>query len=485
MSYRLCLAALALALGLAQHAPASADQWVPVTTSLDKSQFYDVDVESVTQTGGFVHSWARTVTPKGQRLPSGGKTYVTALSERYDDCLSRRFRFDKVIMRNSKGRVVENMQFPLVWQPVVPGSANEAVAKTICRIASPPKDQPWVKDITTGAWTALGPSKDGKYNMSVMLDQVVKVREGFVLVLSRTDVVEYQFFEELPVKYLVEASLVDCQNAKQVSAGIDYYMTPQVRALSTRPDPDGQPRFLPVEPGSFLFNHLRQICAAGVAAAASEEDDEEGGVGSGTAWGVNKGYLITASHVVTGAKTITVYREGQVYGEAEVVADDPANDLAVLKLAKAPPQKLDILLISDKGAGLGRSVFTLGYPQPGVMGQRVKMTAGEVSATAGLQDDARFLQISVPIQQGNSGGPLIGWDGTVLGVVEAKLTRFDEEAKGPAPENVNYAVKSAYVRPMLDDLPDLGNYVAVRPAANPDALVAAARKAVFMLVVTK
>jgi len=112
------------------------------------------------------------------------------------------------------------------------------------------------------------------------------------------------------------------------------------------------------------------------------------------------------------------------------------------------------------------------------------MTAGQVSSTAGYQDDARYLQISVPVQEGNSGGPLIGPDGTVLGVIEAKLLRFDERKDNPAPENVNYALKASYIRPMLEDLPDLANYTVIKPQPNLDQLVAEARKAVFMVVVS-
>jgi S1-C subfamily serine protease len=109
------------------------------------------------------------------------------------------------------------------------------------------------------------------------------------------------------------------------------------------------------------------------------------------------------------------------------------------------------------------------------------MTSGEVSATTGDQDDIRLLQISVPIQPGNSGGPIIGWDGEVVGVADASIQKFDDAPS----QNVNYAVKVSYVRAVLEDLPDLGGYVVVKPAASHDAMVTAARKAVFMLVVTQ
>lgn len=79
---------------------------------------------------------------------------------------------------------------------------------------------------------------------------------------------------------------------------------------------------------------------------------------------------------------------------------------------------------------------------------------------------------------------MIAWDGSVVGVVESGLTRLGEDKDGPAPQMVNYALKASYVRPMLDDLPDLANYVAVKPVADHDQMVAEARKAVFMVVVS-
>jgi S1-C subfamily serine protease len=160
--------------------------------------------------------------------------------------------------------------------------------------------------------------------------------------------------------------------------------------------------------------------------------------------------------------------------------------LALLKLAQPLTGTLKILPLADHGAALGKNVFTLGYPAPDVLGQNIKMTAGQVSSTSGPHDDASVIQISAPIQAGNSGGPVLGWDGFVVGVVKSKLLKFDDDDDDePAPDGVNYAVKSAYIRPMLDDLPDLGNYEPIKPASQQEQMVEAARRAVFMLVVSK
>jgi S1-C subfamily serine protease len=80
------------------------------------------------------------------------------------------------------------------------------------------------------------------------------------------------------------------------------------------------------------------------------------------------------------------------------------------------------------------------------------MTKGEISSTTGIQDDPRQFQISVPVQPGNSGGPLFDTSGNVVGIVVAKLNAaLMVEHTGDLPQNVNYAVKSAYLLPLLEE----------------------------------
>ena len=81
---------------------------------------------------------------------------------------------------------------------------------------------------------------------------------------------------------------------------------------------------------------------------------------------------------------------------------------------------------------------------------------GDIASLAGIQDDPRHFQISVPVQPGNSGGALVDGAGNVVGVVSAKLSaRAALAATGSLPENVNYAVKSSFLLSFLESVPEL------------------------------
>ena len=82
------------------------------------------------------------------------------------------------------------------------------------------------------------------------------------------------------------------------------------------------------------------------------------------------------------------------------------------------------------------------------------LAKGEIASLSGAVDDARYLQISVPVQPGNSGGALVDDRGNVIGIVSAKLNVGAALAtSGALPENVNYAVKSSFLLSFLESVP--------------------------------
>lgn len=170
--------------------------------------------------------------------------------------------------------------------------------------------------------------------------------------------------------------------------------------------------------------------------------------GSGTGFFVTTdGYLITNNHVIADANRIDVHASnGNIY-RARVISKDPSNDVALLKVeAQTKPLRVHSAGKLEKGA----EVFTLGYPMPDLEGNAVKATFGRVNALSGINDDIRYVQIDVPIQPGNSGGPLINDDGEVVGMTSASVNQgLVVNHTGTMAQNVNYAVKADYFLTLL------------------------------------
>ena len=102
------------------------------------------------------------------------------------------------------------------------------------------------------------------------------------------------------------------------------------------------------------------------------------------------------------------------------------------------------------------TVATVGFPNIGLQGFAPKLAKGKIASLSGASDDARYFQISVPVQPGNSGGALVDERGNVVGVVAAKLSaRAALSASGALPENVNYAVKISYLLSFLESVPEV------------------------------
>ncbi|MBI3415093.1 MAG: SEL1-like repeat protein [Verrucomicrobia bacterium] len=174
---------------------------------------------------------------------------------------------------------------------------------------------------------------------------------------------------------------------------------------------------------------------------------------SGTGFFITEdGYFITNEHVAgNGAQVRLVTAAGLV--SAKVVKVDAANDLALLK---AEGRFAALPVVASRAVKLGGTVATVGFPNIGLQGFAPKLAKGEIASLSGAADDARYFQVSVPVQPGNSGCALVDERGNVVGVVSAKLNaRTALAASGALPENVNYAVKSSFLLGFLESVPEV------------------------------
>jgi len=167
-------------------------------------------------------------------------------------------------------------------------------------------------------------------------------------------------------------------------------------------------------------------------------------------------FVITNYHLVKGSKSITIkLLHGQDI-KAEVVANDKSNDIAFLKLDSIPDMNIGKIVLGDSSkVRVGDKVFTVGYPLSNILGDRPKYSEGVINAISGVGSDPKSFQISIPIQPGNSGGPLFNEKGEVIGVVTSSLDAVaTSQVAGNIPQNVNFAIKSAFIKNLLPTLPE-------------------------------
>ena len=161
------------------------------------------------------------------------------------------------------------------------------------------------------------------------------------------------------------------------------------------------------------------------------------------------GHILTNAHVIEGCREVyTKLPSGQAM-LASTVAQDLDNDLALLQV---PASGSDVASFREgRAVRQGEAVVVVGFPLSGLLASGSSLTTGTVSALAGLRDNPTFLQITAPVQAGNSGGPLLDESGNVVGVVVGKLNALKVAGlTGDLPQNVNFAIHGTVARSFLD-----------------------------------
>jgi S1-C subfamily serine protease len=202
--------------------------------------------------------------------------------------------------------------------------------------------------------------------------------------------------------------------------------------------------------GDFTKGAAKPAAAADKQGAPSASKPVKPKSGTGFVVSAN-GHIVTNHHVIEGCSDL----KGNLTGEAamvlRVVSSDANNDLALLQAPSTTTFK-EFARIRDRSIRSGDSVVAIGFPFHGLLTSDFTVTTGIVSSLSGMRNDSRFLQISAPVQPGNSGGPLFDTTGQIVGVVTGKLDGLRVAvATGSIPENINFAIKTGALRDFLDN----------------------------------
>jgi S1-C subfamily serine protease len=178
-----------------------------------------------------------------------------------------------------------------------------------------------------------------------------------------------------------------------------------------------------------------------------DQQEKQKSISTGTGFFVSEaGEIVTNAHVVKDcdAPQLTAGRESAT---ARVLARDEDKDLALLD-SSLRPRVAPTLRAPIRN---GEDIAIFGFPLISLLSTGGNFTRGHVSANTGLRDNDNHLQISAPVQPGNSGGPMLDMSGNVVGVVVAKLdAKSIAEMIDDIPQNVNFAVKSTVLMNFLD-----------------------------------
>ena len=189
--------------------------------------------------------------------------------------------------------------------------------------------------------------------------------------------------------------------------------------------------------------------------------------GMGSGFFINKdGYIVTNFHVIAGEKKISVtqfLQEDQilrrvVHKEVEIVATAPFHDIAVLRIQEPAGEITPVIFAAEEELDIGETVFAIGNP----LGLERTVTEGVLSQTHRNFGGILYLQIDVPVNPGNSGGPLFNARGQVIGVINMGASTM---------EGLNFAIPARHVTYILDHI-DAFAYDASNPESGyvyPDA----------------
>ncbi len=338
-------------------------------------------------------------------------------------------------------------------------------------------------DPLEGIWTAT----DNSYTVGIFKDTLSNKRD-FVATVMNTEKplwklgdVKMEFVASAyPNVYATTYFMADKSNqgtTSRISEGGLLTMTLR--------NPDNSPLQM-----SFIKNYPKDL-ESGYGTDVTPESRHFPVSGSGFLLS-QSGLVVTNYHVISDSKKIEVSfpYENETY-QTKVALKDINNDIVLLRVEDVNFSKQFSLTIpfgfaNSSDANVGEDVFTIGYPLGEILGKSPKLSKGVINSLYGISDDPRLLQISNPVQPGNSGGPLFNSRGEIVGVVIATLNvKYFYEKLDIIPQNVNFAIKVDYLKNIVSMLPEGDEIIHRKSSLTNDSLEDQVKKIVPFIVTIK
>jgi S1-C subfamily serine protease len=191
--------------------------------------------------------------------------------------------------------------------------------------------------------------------------------------------------------------------------------------------------FASATPPPAFSARVYQVIGPSLVFIQTEKPDAPEGRGFGVGSGVvisEMGDILTSLHVVAGASDILLTFADGSQSSAQVIGEQPENDIAVLRPLDTPGLVVPAVLGNPNAMRVGDEAFVVGNP----LGLYSSMSSGVISgfdrSFKPVDGDRRLrglIQIDAAVNPGNSGGPLLNRDGQVIGIVTALANPTEQE----------------------------------------------------------
>jgi S1-C subfamily serine protease len=459
-----------------------AESWQELNTDTDNNEWF-IDSDSIRDEGSVLRVWVN-VELATRRWNAYLEAYETGSFQNFAiDCVRGLFAITRyVALGPSESRIGDQSRNRPDWafDEIPDGSIVYSAAEYACTVFGRdfgPIDQENLELLASLDWIETDSDAEGNFYVANVYK---KVDVGVAGVVERYAYDEPQLVEGRAVTNILWFTLLSCSDRKTLTAQVQMLNSRGVAVHEYEPHEDPEI----VASGTPRERTLDTYCSGQLTALPEDQPAEAAPRVSGTGFFTDSGYIVTAQHVVQGARQIYISGLDSEQISARVILEDKANDIAILVPERLPIAVLG-LPMARSPAELGSYVFTIGFPHVQLQGYSPKMTEGRVSGTRGMRDDPRHLQISVQVQSGNSGGPLVNSRGELTGMILAKLDASAvEDETGDLPQNVNYAIKGRYLQFLLSDLPRR-NIIALKaqPTGSIEEVTREVKRAVVFIVV--